>query len=79
MQQVVKSAASGPGSGQGSGQRLTLTEVLDWLVADKMVAPEAAEQLKKERRYFRGTTHPLVIVADQKWKTLQPPHRALAL
>ena len=71
MQQAVKS--------QGTGQRLTLTDVLDWLVADKLIAAEAAEALKKERRYFRGTTHPLVIVADQKWKSASPPHKALAL
>jgi general secretion pathway protein E len=42
--------------------------VLDWMVEDKMVEAEPAAQLKKERRYYRGTIHPLVIVADQKWK-----------
>src|SRR5580765_5370214 len=71
MQQAVKA--------QGTGQRLTLTGVLDWLVADKLIPAEAAEQLKKERRYFRGTTHPLIVVADQKWKSISPPHRVLAL
>ncbi|HEY8252645.1 MAG TPA: GspE/PulE family protein [Burkholderiales bacterium] len=64
MQQVVKT----PEGKTQSGARLTLAEVLDWLVADKMAEPEAAEKLKKERRYYRGTMHPLVIVADQKWK-----------
>ena len=59
MQQAVKTE---------SGARLTLAAILDWLVADKMVEPAAAETLKKERRYYRGTMHPLVIVADQKWK-----------
>jgi general secretion pathway protein E len=71
MQQAAKA--------QGTGQRLTLTDVLDWLVADKLISAEAAEALKKERRYFRGNTHPLIICGDQKWKSLQPPHRALAL
>src|SRR4051812_18473470 len=71
MQQAVKSKTS--------GERLALSEVLDWLVADKMVDPDAAELLKKERRYFRGTTHPLVVVADQKWKQAAPPYRPLAL
>jgi len=64
MQQAVKT----PEGKTQSGARLTLAEVLDWLVADKMAEPEAAEKLKKERRYYRGTMHPLVIVADQKWK-----------
>ena len=59
MQQAVKTE---------SGAQLTLAAILDWLVADKMVEPAAAETLKKERRYYRGTMHPLVIVADQKWK-----------
>jgi general secretion pathway protein E len=63
MQQAVKTGEAKP-----SGHRLTLAEVLDWLIADQMVDPEAAAQLKKERRYYRGTVHPLAIVAEQKWK-----------
>ncbi len=59
--------------------RLTLAEVLDWLVEDGMVAAEDAERLKKERRYYRGASHPLVVIADQQWKSAQPPHRLLAL
>jgi general secretion pathway protein E len=64
MQQVVKT----PEGGQKQEGRLALGQVLDWLVADKMADAEAAAQLKKERRYYRGTTHPLVIIAEQKWK-----------
>ena len=60
-------------------RRLAVGEVIDWLVADKLVDSAAAEQLKKERRYYRGTLHPLVIVADQKWKNATPPHRPLTL
>jgi len=64
MQQAVKRGETKP----PEGQRLTLAEVLDWLVEDKMVEAEPAAQLKKERRYYRGTMHPLVVVAEQKWK-----------
>ena len=60
MQQAVKAA--------GGEHRLTLGEILDGLIEDKMISAEAAEQVKKERRYYRGTMHPLAIVADQKWK-----------
>src|SRR3989440_10939053 len=60
MQQAVKTPTA--------EQRLTLTGILDWLLADKMIAPEQAEQLRKERRYYRGAQHPLVSVAEQKWK-----------
>jgi general secretion pathway protein E len=70
MQQAVKPAVEA---------RLTLAELLAWLVADGMVADEAAEQLKKERRYYRGTLHPLVVIADQKWRHAAPPHRVLSL
>src|SRR2546429_5001782 len=60
MQQAVKTV--------GGEHRLSLGEVLDGLIEDKLVSAEAAEQLKKDRRYYRGTMHPLAIVADQKWK-----------
>src|SRR5216117_351859 len=60
MQQAVKTA--------GGEHRLTLGEILDGLIEEKLISAEAAEQLKKERRYYRGTMHPLAIVADQKWK-----------
>ncbi|HXM81282.1 MAG TPA: GspE/PulE family protein [Burkholderiales bacterium] len=60
MQQAVKT---------GVGEhRLTLSEVLEALVEDKVIDAEAAAQLQKERRYYRGTLHPLAIVAEQKWK-----------
>jgi general secretion pathway protein E len=64
MQQAVKTEEKK----EMRGGRLTLGEVLDWLLEDKLVAAEPAAQLKKERRYYRGTMHPLVIVAEQKWK-----------
>jgi general secretion pathway protein E len=63
MEQAVKTAQAAP-----QGTRLTLAEVLDWLIADKLAEAEPAEKLRKERRYYRGTMHPLVIIADQKWR-----------
>ncbi len=60
MQQAVKTGVA--------DARLTLAEVLDWLVEDRVVAREAAEALKTERRYHRGNVHPLTVVAEQKWK-----------
>jgi general secretion pathway protein E len=59
--------------------RLTIAELLDWLVEDRMVSAEDAEKMKKERRYFRGSQHPLSVIADQKWKSARPPHKPLAL
>jgi general secretion pathway protein E len=60
-------------------RRLTLAEVLDWLVADGAVAREAAEELKKERRYWRGNQHPLTMVAAENWKDARAPHKPLTL
>jgi general secretion pathway protein E len=60
MQQVVKS--------QAGERRLTLAEVLGWMVEDALVEAAAAQQFQKERRYYRGNQHPLVIIAEQKWK-----------
>ncbi|HEY5896369.1 MAG TPA: type II/IV secretion system protein, partial [Burkholderiales bacterium] len=68
MQQAVKTE---------SDQRLTLNEVLDWLLEDKLADAKAAEDLKKERRYYRGAQHPLVTIAEQKWR--QPGAGAKAL
>jgi general secretion pathway protein E len=62
-----------------SEHRLSIGEIVDWLVADQMVPAEDAEKLKKERRYYRGAQHPLTIIADQKWKSARPPHKPLAL
>jgi general secretion pathway protein E len=76
MQQAVNKDAQKP---TVADHRLTLNEVMDWLVADKLVEAPAAEQLKKERRYYRGALHPLVSVADQKWKQLAPPHKLLGI
>ena len=59
--------------------RLTLPEIVDALVADGLVAAETAGSFIQERRYFRGDMHPLVVIAEQRWKSLLPPHRTLTL
>ena len=59
--------------------RLALTEVLDWMVEDGLVSQEAADVLKSERRLHGGKTHPLVVIADQKWRQAGPPTRLLTL
>jgi general secretion pathway protein E len=44
-----------------------------------MVVAADAEKFKQERRYFKGDIHPLVVIAEQRWKSLQPPNRLLDL
>ncbi|PKO38493.1 MAG: type II secretion system protein E [Betaproteobacteria bacterium HGW-Betaproteobacteria-6] len=59
--------------------RLALSEVLDWMVEDGLVSQEAADVLKSERRLYGGKTHPLIVIADQKWRQAGPPVRLLTL
>ena len=56
---------------------LTLPEVIDALVADGLVAADYAAAFKNERRHFATDIHPLALLAEQRWKSLQPPHKVL--
>jgi general secretion pathway protein E len=51
--------------------RLTLAEVIDALIDAGRVPREEAEVFRLERRFFRGAAHPLVVIAEQHWKS--PP------
>jgi general secretion pathway protein E len=53
--------------------RLTLAEVLDWMVEDSLVDRATADALKSERRLHGGKIHPLIVIADQKWRSAKPP------
>jgi general secretion pathway protein E len=65
---------------QMSGEhKLQLSEVLGMLAEDGLVSAADAEALKQERRYYRGSEHPLLLIADRKWKSVRAPHRALDL
>ena len=59
--------------------RLTVPEVLGMLVEDGLVEPAEADALIAEVRLRRLSAHPLAIIAEQKWKSLQPPFRPLTL
>jgi hypothetical protein len=71
---------SPPTSSQQTTDRwLTLDGVLADLVADKLVSREDADKLIGDRRVNRGTAHPLVVIADQKFKDPRHPRKALHL
>ena len=72
------SAAESPAA-SASDHRLTLVEILDALIADGLAPREEAEKFKTERRYFKGDVHPLIVIAEQRWKSAAPPHRTLDL
>jgi general secretion pathway protein E len=56
---------------------LTLAQVLDDLVTDGLVQKEPADRLLSDRRGSRLDVHPLVVVADQKWKDPRNPRKLL--
>src|SRR5262245_36752517 len=61
-------------------RRLALAEVVNALIADGLVPREEAERLAADRRAHKaGAIHPLVVIADQKWRSSVPPHRLLTL
>jgi general secretion pathway protein E len=60
-------------------RRLTLEEILRDLVADQLVAREAADALLATKALRKGDAHPLIVVADQKWKDPRHPKRLLTL
>jgi len=59
--------------------RLELSQLLADLVTDGLVPKDAADQLVSNRRFARGDTHPLVVIADQKWKDPRQPKKTLHL
>ena len=65
---------------QQTDTRLTLEQLLAELVADKLVSQDTADKLLALRRNFRGSdVHPLVLLADQKWKDPRNPKKLLNL
>ncbi|MDR3055545.1 MAG: GspE/PulE family protein [Zoogloeaceae bacterium] len=60
-------------------RKLELGEILNWLEADGMVSAENAQELRKARQGHSGEQNPLIVVAEQKWRTLTPPYKLLHL
>ena len=59
--------------------RLTLSEVLQAMVAEGLVPKAEADKLVADRRLHRADHHPLVVIADQKWRTPKPPQRLMGV
>jgi general secretion pathway protein E len=62
-----------------SEHKLMLAEVLGMLVADGMIEQSHADALIAARRGQRHDSHPLVLVAEQNWKSLAPPNKLMHL
>ena len=57
--------------------RLTLIEVMDALIADGHVAADVGDKFKQERRYYKSDSHPLIVIAEQRWKSARAPHKLM--
>jgi general secretion pathway protein E len=74
---TLKPASPAP---KQAGGRLTIEQLLADLVEDKLVLHDAADKLLALRRNLRSSdVHPLVILADQKWKDPRNPKKLLNL
>jgi general secretion pathway protein E len=60
-------------------KRLTLVEVLRMLANDGHIDKSQAEKLYKDRKKDSSNIHPIVVIAEQKWQDLLPPHKALSV
>ncbi|MCS6996453.1 MAG: GspE/PulE family protein [Casimicrobiaceae bacterium] len=67
-----------PPSSPTGDRPLTLDFVLDELARSGMVEQRLIEELRSTSR-FRNYDHPLVLIAEQKWRALAPPHRLITL
>ena len=64
---------------QQADRKLALSQVLADLVADHLLAKDVADKLAADRRFSRADAHPLVVIADQKWKDPRQPRKLLHL
>ncbi len=62
-----------------SEHRLTLSEVLELMVTDGMISRDMADALKNERKLHGGRIHPLIVIADQKWRSAKAAGNLLSL
>ena len=75
-------AAAGRSSGtveQQPDRPLQLKQIVEDMIADKLIAKETGEQLLINRRSFQSSQHPLILIGDQKWKDLRDPRKTLHL
>ena len=58
-------------------RKLTLREVMDWLVEDGMVSKDDAGKVLQDARYTRGNKHPFMVVGEARLRSLVAPNNPL--
>jgi general secretion pathway protein E len=74
MSTSIAKSKTTPRSGD---RRLNLREVVEGLLASKLLSAEDAATLLDDPQYKRSENHPLVVIAGGKFRSAQPPHRML--
>ena len=59
--------------------RLSLGDTLRMLVSDGIVDKAHAEKLYKDRKLDSSNLHPLVVIGEQKWKSLKAPQKSITV
>jgi len=59
--------------------RLSLGDTLRMLVSDGIVDKAHAEKLYKDRKLDSSNLHPLVVIGEQKWKSIRAPQKAITV
>jgi general secretion pathway protein E len=72
-------ASSSAQGGRRQDRRLRIDEILNLMVGDGLIAAADAEKFAKQRASSTRVEHALELIAEEKWKSLVPPHRTLAL
>ncbi len=67
------------GTGKNHEHKITLGEILRFLVQDGMVPKAEAERLYQDHKNSHSSVHPLVILGEQKWKSLRSPNKPLTV
>lgn len=57
--------------------KLSLGEFLRMLVNAGKIEKDQAEKLYKDRKLDSSNLHPIIIIGEQKWKDLHPPHKLM--
>ena len=66
-------------SKEASEHRLSVSEVLKMLLSDGLIEKTEADALNAEVRIKRTVAHPLVVIAEQKWRSARKPFQPLTM
>ena len=58
---------------------LMLGDVLRMMVNDGLIEKAQAERLYRDRKMDTSGMHPLVVISEQRWTSLVPPHKPLTV